>query len=87
MTSSAYLYSTIKTVVAVLSSGLHASDTLVLCCSTRMPGEGYEVKVRMVRKTTVAAGYQPLDGEAANTRQIYRYFDASRARITEADWS
>ena len=51
-----------------------------------MPGEGYEVKVRMARKTTIAAGYQPLDGEAANTRQIYRYFDASRARVTEADW-
>ena len=42
-----------------------------------MAGDGYEVKVRMVRKTTVAAGYQPLDGEAANNRQIYRYFDAS----------
>ena len=73
--------------VAALSSGLHASDTLVLCCSTRMPGEGYEVKIRMVRKTTVAAGYRSLDGEAANTRQIYRYFDASMARVTEADWS
>ena len=45
------------------------------------------MKVRMVRKTTVAAGYQPRDGEAANTRQIYRYFGASRARVTEADWS
>ena len=52
-----------------------------------MAGEGYEVKIRMARKTTVAAGYQPLDGEAANTRQIYRYFDASMARVTEADWS
>ena len=42
----------------------------------------------MVRKTTVAAGYQLLNnGEAATTRQIYRYFDASRARVTEADWS
>ena len=41
----------------------------------------------MVRKTTVAAGYQPLDGEAANNRQIYRYVDASMARVTEADWS
>ena len=32
------------TCVVAFSSGLHASDTLVLCCSTRVPGEEYEVK-------------------------------------------
>ena len=52
-----------------------------------MAEEGYEVKTRMARKTTVAAGYQLLDGEADNTRQIYRCFDASMAKVTEADWS
>ena len=82
-----YIYIYIYIFVTALSSGLHSSDTLVLCCSTRMAGEGYEVKIRMVWKTTVAAGYQLLNGEAGDIRQIYRYFGASRARVSEADWS
>ena len=45
-----------------------------------------DIETGSVRKASVAAWSRLLSGEGSVNRQIYRYFDASIARLAETGW-